>query len=355
MRQPTNNFGVLRLIFAAAVIVSHAPQQAHGSRSYDPLLTVFHSVTLGAVSVCGFFLISGYLITQSALKTESISRYSENRIRRIVPAYLVAYALCVFVLAPISGADPLAHMGKIAWRAAFLATPPDLPGMLSGIPIRALNGSMWTIAYEFRCYILVGALAYFGVLKRRKDVLALTGIALVASVALYWIDPGRALDARFERVSIVVGEPSQVLMLTSTFLVGSCVRLYWQEIKDRLTATVALVSTILLGVTLLVAPVAYAGLAIFGGAALFWLALKARLGPIQRINDRWDISYGVYLYGWPSAMALLYFVRNINAWELAGAALLISMALGAASWFLVESPARTRPSTDVERLLAPAE
>lgn len=338
-----NNFGVLRLIFASLVIVSHAPQQVYGSRSYDPLLMAIHSVTLGAVAVSGFFLISGYLITQSATKTQSLWKYCEKRIRRIVPAYAVAYGLCVFVLAPLVGADPIAHVGKIVWRVLWLATPPDLPGMLSGVPIRALNGSMWTIAYEFRCYILVGALAYCGLLKLRRLMLALTCASLAASVALFWLDPNGALDAKFAKVSIVVGEPSQMLMLTSTFLVGSCVYLYWREIKARLTSVVAILSAAGLCAGLLNASVAHAALAVFGGAALFWLALKARLGPFQRINDRWDISYGVYLYGWPAAITLLYFDRGITPWALSSAALLISIALGTASWFMVEKPVRFRP------------
>jgi peptidoglycan/LPS O-acetylase OafA/YrhL len=75
---------------------------------------------------------------------------------------------------------------------------------------------------------------------------------------------------------------------------------------------------------------------------VFWLALKAELGPLQRINDRWDISYGTYLYGWPAAITILYFDRAISPWALAALALPAAMMLGALSWWGVEKPVKDR-------------
>jgi uncharacterized membrane protein len=43
----------------------------------------------------------------------------------------------------------------------------------------------------------------------------------------------------------------------------------------------------------------------FGAIALYWLAFRARLGRIQRVNNRVDISYGTYLYSWPVQLALV--------------------------------------------------
>lgn len=338
-----NNFGFLRLIFASMVIIGHAPEQIDGNSSHEPLTMAFHTVTLGGTGVIGFFLISGYLITKSALTADSLRRYFSNRVRRIVPGYAVAYLLCVFALAPLVGGAPWAHLGKIAENAALLGSPPDFPGALSGVPYPALNGSMWTIAHEFRCYVLIAVLLGLGLLQRRSIMLVLTAVLLVASVALFWADPHGVLDARTQKAWVLVGKPSQALRLISTFLVGSCVYLYWPSLKDRLTGQAALGATVLLGFALLVAPLANAASAVLGGAVLFWLALKARLGPLQQINDRWDVSYGVYLYGWPIAVTLLYFDRSINAWALASATLMISMGFGAASWFMVEKPLRRRP------------
>ena len=48
------------------------------------------------------------------------------------------------------------------------------------------------------------------------------------------------------------------------------------------------------------------------------------------------MSYGTYLYGWPSAMAIMVFVPGITPLPLAVAALVIALICGAASWWGVE-------------------
>ena len=106
----------------------------------------------------------------------------------------------------------------------------------------------------------------------------------------------------------------------------------WHKIEPRLTGAVAaagaVVATALLDHH---SHVAEAGLVLFGSAPLFWLAMKANLGLLQRINDRWDISYGVYLYGWPAAMIILSLVPGIRSELLGIAALAVSTLCGALS------------------------
>jgi peptidoglycan/LPS O-acetylase OafA/YrhL len=121
------------------------------------------------------------------------------------------------------------------------------------------------------------------------------------------------------------GTPSETVHLTATFLAGACVCLYWFELKRWVVGRAALVATLALGASLFLQPIAQVGLAVFGAAGLFWLALKADFGPLQRINDRWDISYGTYLYGWPAAITILYFDRSISPWALAALTLPAAM------------------------------
>ena len=63
--QRNNNFGALRLCFSVLVLFSHS-YPLTGNIKSEPL-TLFTAGTLdfGGVSVDGFFLISGCLITQS--------------------------------------------------------------------------------------------------------------------------------------------------------------------------------------------------------------------------------------------------------------------------------------------------
>ena len=85
-----NNFGLLRLIFASMVIVSHSPLLLDGDRSREFLTRIFGTLTGGDVAVDGFFLISGYLITKSFIDTPAIVSYLKRRVARIVPGYAIA-------------------------------------------------------------------------------------------------------------------------------------------------------------------------------------------------------------------------------------------------------------------------
>ena len=86
----TNNFGVLRLLFAFAVIFSHAPQMIDGNFSREPFISLGASMTLGMFAVDGFFIISGYLLAGSYLSTNSLRKFITSRILRIYPAFIAA-------------------------------------------------------------------------------------------------------------------------------------------------------------------------------------------------------------------------------------------------------------------------
>jgi peptidoglycan/LPS O-acetylase OafA/YrhL len=329
-----NNVGLLRLILASLVVVGHSPEIIDGNRSREPLTALFHTLSLGEVAVDGFFLLSGFLITKSMMRSGNLSEYLWRRIMRIVPGYIVAFLLCVMVLAPIVGGHPYQHAGDTIKRLLTLRAPPGIPGALEGMPNTALNGSLWTIAYEFRCYILVAALWVVGLLKRRFLMLGLTVVMVLGSILMGL--EGLEAPAIPDAVETLVGELNQTLRLTETFLVGMCICLFWSEIQVHLIGRVAAVCTVCLVACMFEPHLAEPALITLGAYILFWLGMKADFGRLQPINDKWDISYGVYLYGWPIATALLWFNRGISPWLLEPAALTLSVLAGTASWWLVE-------------------
>jgi peptidoglycan/LPS O-acetylase OafA/YrhL len=336
-----NNIGFLRLLFASLVIVGHAPEMIDGNRSRDPLTAVFHTVSTGEFAVDAFFLLSGYLIAKSMIVSRSVPYYLERRIFRIYPGYVTAYLISVFALGPIVGAAPWKDLLLTFGRLIFLMDPTQYPGQLAGLPVPALNGSMWTIAYEFRCYILVAVLWSIGFLTKKRLMLGLTVCGLALSVAMTIRSVSEPLDslaARFHGTGWIIGAPSDALRLTAIFLVGIVFYLY----RDVLIATVNGKHAILcaLAAMLIMYRDPYlAGLALttLGAVTLFWLSLKAKLGVLQKINDDWDISYGTYLYGWPVSILILWLNPGISPWVLAAAALPLSLACGSLSWWGIES------------------
>lgn len=311
MESHKDNIGFLRLVFASAVIVGHAPELVDGDRHREPLMQLTGTLTLGGLAVDAFFLLSGYLITQSFIRQRSVVRYLERRVLRIYPAFIVAYLISAFLVAPIVGANAIHQPVEVILRAALLAPPMDNPTDIPGLRHRAVNGAMWTIAYEFRCYLLVILLGVAGFFRRRWLVAGLTAFFGLFMVSFAFAPMNRLFDGlgAHHRLDLLTGDLRGNVRFTFIFLMGSTFQLFRDEVIGRMRTPYVWAAAALTCVLLLYAPLAEAALTTLGGYCLFWLALKARLGPIAKINDRWDISYGTYLYGWPISIIIIYFLH----------------------------------------------
>ena len=325
MERHRNNIGVLRLLFALLVIVGHAPELIDGSRMRDPFTHVFHALSLGEVSVDAFFLLSGYLITQSMTRSSSLGEYLKRRVLRIYPAFVLAWLVTVYAAGPLVGGHPASPGVRPLLGITVLAIPPRLPGALSGLPYPLLNGAMWTIQYEFACYLMIAALGILGFLQRRGTIVVATSVVTVAYLANHCgIGPQQ-------------GAVHEAIRFTCIFLMGSLFFLFRDAIFSHLTGGIALLAACVASV-LMFHDGRFAELALmtFGATALFWVAFRASLGRLQRVNDDWDISYGVYLYGWPIEILILWHARGISPWALAALALPCAVLAGAASWWGLE-------------------
>lgn len=323
-----NNFGFLRLAFAALVVLGH---------SFD-LVTVPHlaprigTISSGGLAVDGFFLISGYLITMSGEQSSTYRGYLTKRVLRIYPGYVVAYLVSVLIVGPLAGGDistvigfdGLAHVFRI-----FLLRTPYLANAFHGLPFAILDQPIWTIAYEFRCYLLVVVLAATGVLDKPRAYLALTAGALVLSVVV----PGAALPTK---AVDILGNPRLDIHFIAVFLCGGMFYLF----RDRIlySGYAALAAMLCLLPLTLLRPVAEPALAVLGGYALFWFALKVKSGAIARVGSNIDLSYGIYLYGWPVQNLIIWYDRDISPWPLFGLSITITPILALVSWTLIERP-----------------
>ncbi len=88
-----NNFDFLRFAFALIVVFSHVIDL-----SLAPNLQFLKPFFDTHISVTGFFVISGCLISASYMRSSSISSYFEKRARRLLPAYFLVIILSVLVL-----------------------------------------------------------------------------------------------------------------------------------------------------------------------------------------------------------------------------------------------------------------
>lgn len=323
-----NNFGFLRVSLAILVIFAHSFDLL-GAGSVEPRLG---TIPCGGLAVDGFFLISGYLITMSGERSSSYRQYLTNRVLRIYPGYAAAYLISVLIIAPMGGGDitavlnlnGLAHLYRI-----LLLRTPYVPGTFQGLPYAILNQPMWTIAYEFRCYLLVIALTVSGFNSRPRAYLTLTIGMWALSCTAYDVPmPDKVID--------IIGDPRLVIHFASMFLCGGA----FYRFRSRILYSRHWAFVAMLCLWIMSSSPRFAGPAVglFGGYVLFWFALSFKSQAISRIGARTDLSYGIYLYGWPIQNLIIWHDREISWTSLFPLALGITAIVALFSWTLIELP-----------------
>jgi peptidoglycan/LPS O-acetylase OafA/YrhL len=324
--EPSNNFTLLRLTLASLVIVAHAAELTDGNRSREIFHVLGSQMAAGEFAVEAFFVVSGYLILQSWSRQPKFSAYLMKRILRIVPAFVAAYLVSVFLVGWLGGGptyfaelfQPTSILELV--RGLVLLTYPDTPPVFSGSPHAMVNGALWTITYEFRCYLLIPLLAALG-LYSRKLVFAVGWLAVVVAAGLY--------SVTHLRDAMSLG----LLRFVPFFLAGNCAYLYrdqipWSRVLGWVAITASALSMASLAATRFVLPIA-------GSYAILWLALS-KASPLHYFSPSSDISYGVYLYGWPTQKLLLWYFPTLTLGLQMLLTLSISMALGWVSWNILE-------------------
>jgi peptidoglycan/LPS O-acetylase OafA/YrhL len=332
-----NAFGFLRLLFASLVIASHVPQQATGDHSLEPLHRMFGTISIGTFAVYGFFIISGYLICGSAMNSRSFVGYLAKRVGRIYPAFIVASVISMLVVAPLAGAaTPDAHEIVLFFVHVAALQPPEVDDAFRGTFYPALNGSMWTISYEFRCYILMLLLVVTGVVRRRWVMPLLAFVLLVIAASL----PQEVYD-RFDagawHPGLFVGRLRDALIFTGLFLAGTTFYLFRSAI--RMTHIGAVIALVLLVAGLFFRPIAALAVAAAGAYLIFYAAQFGARTWLKSVNDETDISYGLYLYAWPIGKLIAWYAPDLNLVAVMILNLALACAFGFVSWYLIERPA----------------
>lgn len=304
------------------VIASHSPELIDGNRGREPLTLLFGTLSLAEVAVDGFFLLSGYLITKSFLRSPSTMDYLRKRFCRIIPGYLVCFLICALVVAPLAGAfNSFLSLHVLAHHVLSLMRlmTPYVPEAFAGLPHPELNGSMWTIHYEFACYLGVILCGLMGLLRNKGLLLAL----VVALVLFNILETGRS------------GVLKDSIKFGAAFGAGMIFYLY--EIQfTRLRAFLAVAALFL---SLFSPYMAETTLLFAGGYLVFMFALYAPVLAISRWANKTDISYGVYLYAWPIQNLIIWHDKVIDPWLLGILTLLLSGIIAFLSWVFIEKPA----------------
>lgn len=339
-----NSLNIFRLFLAALVLFAHS-FYIFGAGDGPHI----QGENLGGWAVAGFFVLSGFLITRSRLNT-SAGDYLLHRVARIFPAFLVCLVLTALVFAPIAMlvehgtlegflSNPVSPLEYIWGNITLLVNHYNIGITLQGVPYPgAWNGSLWTLFFEFCCYMIVwvlGGLAIF----RRNATLAIVvyaaslGVLAASNVAAAW-----GLNGNFLLLA----------KLAPFFLAGSAI---YFLVDRRGTNPIAGCASLIVAIALMVFVPKLGGAlgAPFLAYGLLWLSTVIR-------QPRWiaknDISYGFYIYAWPmQQMLILLGAGSLGFIGYTAACAIVTAILAYLSWVLIERPimrqVRTKPHAPV--------
>ena len=322
-----NNLNAIRLFLALLVVFDHSFPLATAQN--DPLLVVSRQLSFGELAVHLFFFISGFLITASWFNSRSMNDYLRRRVLRIFPGYTVAlfFSFLVAVAFAVPPFDNFAARLKNLTDIFYLGFSsctgewvfPNNP-----YPHTA-NGSLWTIHFEFTCYLVIAAIGLFGFLRKRVAILILF-LALFGYCAHTLLSRGSDL--------MHVNRAFTDMSFLMIFLAGACAWLW----RDRifLHSTLALLAVFLLIGLIQFPPWFTLLVPVAAGYVILWIGY---VRPLKRLAwcNKTDLSYGTYLYAFP-IQQMLALAGLRNPWLLFAIATPLTLAIALGSWTFVEKP-----------------
>jgi peptidoglycan/LPS O-acetylase OafA/YrhL len=319
-------FDIFRHLAALTVLVSHSFPITSGNDSSEPFNILSRGqLTMGTLAVYVFFVISGFLIAQSADRSRNVQGFIRKRALRIMPGLLVVVVLTDLVLGPIVTTLPWDKYFGAAelWRnfksLLFLPNTNSLPGVFKENPVySAVNGSLWTLRHEVASYAVLALTVLFPALRRPR--------VIVAIALLCWALPALTPSLLSHLPNVL----REFFPLASCFFAGTA----FYTLRDRvpMRPTVATASAVVLLVSIIWIPFRYAGPFTLGYVVIFFglLIPRGRLWPGHR-----DYSYGIYLYAFPIQQTVQLYLPS-PWWLNSLISLPLTLACGALSWHLVE-------------------
>jgi peptidoglycan/LPS O-acetylase OafA/YrhL len=284
--------GFFRFCLALLVVLQHFQHLLPPARR-----AIFSHIGFGAIAVCVFFAVSGFVVAEAVavFYAERPGAFLANRALRMVPPYVAALALAVFVHAALWQSGHL-----VLWDYTLIGSPLAPVTLLSGVLglVPGFNPHWFGQDFEF--------IPFVWTLRMEVAFYLVTAGTLAATVKLRaeWprataIVAGLLISAAFLQLSSKPGALSTAPM----FLVGVSMFLF-QARPGRSRAVVLLVSIVLAAagfvswrqhgapVMALQVPLLAMLLALFA-----WLvSRRLTAGPRKRLDRRLgDLSYPLYL------------------------------------------------------------
>lgn len=333
----SNNFDLIRLCAALFVMFGHSFWIQPAAARVEPILSFTGLEYSGSLAVYAFFLISGMLVTASYVRQKSALRFAVLRLARIYPGLFVCVLLSAYVLNPLlstrgsveslGSADAFNYFAK---NVSLLGgTAWNLPGLFENVALKGVvNGSLWTLPLEVKCYLLVFSLGLLGLLWRRWSIIACACLALGGMY--YLVTHGSPYDF-FRRFA---NKPTGYSFYPACFFMFGMILFALRKKVPLNPIAWAIVAAIYLFLRNTAA-----SQSLFYITVIYGILCLSASSLLYRLQPKYDCSYGIYLWAfpiqqivasiWPDGDNLIGLLVSIP----------ITIGIGVLSWRLVELPA----------------
>ncbi|MEG1616102.1 MAG: acyltransferase [Bacteroidales bacterium] len=324
-----NSFDFIRYLLAISIFISHFSVLTDSSVPWP---------IPASVRVKGFFIMSGFLVFLSFARNTRPEVYFSKRFYRLMPGYIgvvlfgFLLSLLVCETSPLTLlSDPQAYKYLFANLFTLNFLQPDLPGVFTNQPIRAINGSLWTIKVEILLYLTVPLVYWLSMRFKKGWIIPLIYLASV----LYSEGCSYLYQETGSKIYEIMNR--QVVGQMKYFYAGTFILCYFNRFCKYIrwiypAAIVLFMTGFITGFNLvilrLLEPIALASLLI--GLAYF-------CKPLNFLRRYDNISYGIYLYHYPVIQLLiwsgLYEKSKLGTFLVA---LFMTISLAAISWHFLE-------------------
>lgn len=332
-----NNLTLVRLILASAVIWTHSVWRVSGTSGVDHF-SPWLGDPVSVFAVDGFFFLSGFLVYASLVRRGRVSEFALARFARLWPALAVAVLLTIAIGTFFTTAPGLSYLtGETAKFGAYnlsLVLPAFyLTDVHCGNELCNINGSLWTIPWEVRCYALLAILAALGLSKPAAMKRLILPATLIVAVALHL--PGAEGFIRAHLGGGIAYASGLGDRLWTAFALGIACYVWRDRIPLGWWHTLVLLAAVL-GTAAYGVKVPHLGQLLIASAVVNLGFLAARR---KAISADWpDYSYGMYVYAFPVMMLVAGALPGIPAEGLAFATAVLTAIPAALSWHFVEKP-----------------
>jgi len=323
-----NNFGLLRLFAASEVMVVHVIHYfGIDIGKFLPVLEYFPGVSI-------FFVISGFLISTSWIRSKSVLDYIVKRAARIYPALwlcilitIIGVSIFGFSLANFDGA-----VWAILQCLGIIFTPSDL----RDYGIGAYNSSLWTIPIEIQFYIFAPIVIYLSQRTGRYAVSLFLFLIVFAGIAAFMGHDIPSFDTHMTRAQKILSH--SFVPYFWMFLLGAFLRAIDAH-KSRLISNKGLIWVSIYVILTAISPHSQESIiisrAILGVSAIS-VAYTYKFLNRMTLRD-FDISYGIYIFH--GIMINVIFQSKVH--DAALAFFFVSFGtilLSVISWLFIERP-----------------